>query len=849
MIAIDQGSVLDGIAPDVGVLLGNGDGTFQPPITYALADGSLGPVALATGDFNNDGNLDVVVLNQDSHDLNVFLGNGDGTLRAPIRTDLGPNAVASLAVGFFDADPFLDVVVTRFTAPGALTILFGNGAGGFTRANGIDLGSACIGPEGVAVADFNRDGKDDIAVTCSASDRVAVLQGDGLGAFSAPTTYDVGATPVAIAAGFVNQADPSPDIAVADVADSNVTVLLSNGDGTFRNDPVNLTNRFFAGSFPRSVAIANVTGHVDGMSDIVVTDGTSSATSSNTLNVLQQDLPDEFGNLQFLPPVRYVAGQHPISVAVADLNGDQQLDVVVANMGNDVDRGNVSVFLNRGSGIFPTAINSDVGQRPDAVAIADFNGDGIPDIVVSNRDSDTISVLLGQGDGTFGTPIDYDSSDVNHPDGPIPAPRFVVVGDFNNDGIPDIAVVNYGTFPEPSPWAGSVSIFLGNGDGTFVPLIEYRSRSRFFYRAAVGNFIEGDPNQDLALIYDRIIPDVGIVRGLIILRGLGNGQFTDDPQPPDGEPPPGRFFELNGLGQPYFFDPSAIVVGDFNNDGVQDLAISDFVEGPVDLTPEHSALKLLFGNGNGTFRAPVDFVAGAHATDLAIGDFNGDGNRDLILSNGEFPGYVTILFGNGAGGFPTLLQLPAGTSPGSVAVADFNQDGIDDIVVANTFHNSVTVGLGNGDGTFRLVDHFATGNFPVHVATANFDNNPGNFPSIITVNNFSDNVSVILNDEMWPAPPPSGGGAPLLGSRSPDTSPAPRSSPPLVRSGRETTKASAALTDLDEFFATLGSLDRKSAVVVWQPDARGLLLDAWASLARTRRGHDEEGFFPFPWES
>jgi hypothetical protein len=803
------------------VLLGNGDGTFGPPQSYPLAPNSLGPGALAVADFNNDGKLDVVVLNQDSHDLNVFLGNGDGTFQAPIRTTLGPDLVASIAVGHFTSSPFPDVAVTRFTAPGKVSILIGNGAGGFSPPTDINLGPACIAPQGIAVADFNNDGKDDLAVTCSASDRVAILLGDGIGAFSSPVFYDVGASPVAITAGFINAADPSPDLAVADIADSNVTVLRSNGDGTFINDPINLTNRFFAGSFPTSVAIANVTEHMDGMSDIVVSDGTSDATSSNTMNVLVQDVPDPDGHLQFFSPARYVAGQHPVAVAVADLNGDQKLDVVVANIGNDVDRGHVSVFLNQGLGIFPTAINSDVGQRPDSIAIADFNGDGIPDIVVSNRDSDTISVLLGQGDGSFDLPTDYDTSDVNHPDGSIPAPRFVVVGHFHSadDGIADLAVVNYGTFPEATPWAGSVSIFLGNGDGTFRPLVEYRSTNKFFYRAAVGNFIQGDPNQDLALIYDRIRPDVGLVRGLIILRGLGNGTFTDD-----GEPP-GRVFELNGLGQRYFFNPSALVVGDFRNDGEQDIAISDFVPQVQD-----NALKILFGNGNGTFVPPVGYEAGINATDLAIGDFNHDGNRDLVISNADFPGEVTELLGNGAGGFSIFGTINAGTNPWSVAVADFNGDGIDDIVVANINHNSVTVALGLGDGHFGASVHYAVGNFPVQVATADFDGING--IDIITVNNFSDNVSVVLNDGIWPSVP-NGPITPEVrsswaGSFS-SNAPTPTT---LLEPTLGTHSARAAA---DQVFTVLGG---SASTSPWQPNGASLLFDNYISLGRLHRLQD-----------
>src|SRR5262249_46658522 len=140
----------------------------------------------------------------------------------------------------------------------------------------------------------------------------------------------------------------------------------------------------------------------------------------------------------------YIAGEHPNSIALADLNNDGKLDVVVANLGSEVDRGQLSVYLGKGDGTFPNPMNLDVGFRPRAVAVGDFLGNSLSDLVVANSGSDTITVYLGDGLGGFSGPFEYPSSD---PADPTPGPVALVVGQFNNAGIDDVLVVNFGNFP------------------------------------------------------------------------------------------------------------------------------------------------------------------------------------------------------------------------------------------------------------------------------------------------------------------------------------------------------------------------------------------------------------------
>jgi trimeric autotransporter adhesin len=287
---------------------------------------------------------------------------------------------------------------------------------------------------------------------------------------------------------------------------------------------------------------------------------------------------------------------------------------------------------------------------PTSLAVGDFNGDGIPDLAISEFGVD---IVLGNGDGTFKARL--------LAPGNLPYIEFIAVGDFNGDGKLDLAVAYCNdTFPTTQP--GAVEILLGNGDGTFNLAAASPATGNTPTAIATSDF-NGDGNLDLA------IPN-GSSNTVTILLGNGNGTFTAAASPATGN------------------SPSSLVVGDFNGDGKPDLAVTNALDNTV---------TILLGDGDGTFKAAASPVTGNRPSAIAAGDFNGNGKVDLAVANAA-GNTITILLGNGDGTF-TAATGPAIAGPlvTPIAVADFNGDGIADLVVGG---NAPALFLGNGDGTF-----------------------------------------------------------------------------------------------------------------------------------------------------
>ncbi|MGD0273464.1 MAG: FG-GAP-like repeat-containing protein [Gaiellaceae bacterium] len=334
-----------------------------------------------------------------------------------------------------------------------------------------------------------------------------------------------------------------------------------------------------------------------------------------------------------------------------------------------------------------------VGNYPDSVAVGDFNGDGIKDLAVADSGStlNNVSVLLGTGTGSFGAATNFTAG--NYPDS-------VAIGDFNGDGKQDLATTNNNA-------SGTVSVLLGTGAGSFVKTGTDSPVGSNPWSVAVGDF-NGDGRQDLAVANFSSAT-------VSVLLGNGDGTFTVHSTPSAG------------------LSPHSVAVGDFDGNGKQDLAIANDISS--------GTVSVLLGDGTGTFTPKSAPGTGASPVLVTVGDFNGDGKQDLATANTS-SGTVSVLLGNGDGTFVTKTDFTVGSNPWSVAVGDFNGDGKQDLATANTSSGTVSVLLGAGLGSFGAKADFTVGSTPQSVAVGDFN---GDGRQDLATANYGGTVSILLN--------------------------------------------------------------------------------------------------------
>jgi hypothetical protein len=343
------------------------------------------------------------------------------------------------------------------------------------------------------------------------------------------------------------------------------------------------------------------------------------------------------GDPLFNPAVTYSVGDQPNSVAVGDLDGDNNLDLVVANEGDN----EVSVLLGNGDGTFQGAVQYAGGTRCTSVAVGDLDGDNNLDLAVANEGSANVSVLIGYGDGTFEPAVNYSSG---------PTPSSVAVGDLDGDNALDLVVAN---------WNGhNVSVLLGDGDGTFQGAVNY-SVGDNPSSLAIGD-LDADNDLDVA-VANQYSYDVSVL--------LGNG---------DGTFAPAANYALGDSSY-----PSSVAIGDLDEDTVPDLAVAKEITNNV---------AILLGNGNGTFQAGVDYPAGTSPFSVVIGDLDLlYRHLDVAVAAYTTQGRVWVLLGDGDGTLQAPTDYVAGGKASSVAMGDLDRDAVPDLVVAN--YNSDTVSV------------------------------------------------------------------------------------------------------------------------------------------------------------
>jgi Bacterial type II and III secretion system protein/FG-GAP-like repeat len=358
------------------------------PITTVTT--GTNPDFVATADFNEDNFQDFVVANFTDGTLSVFLGNPltPGTFQAPSTVTVGAGP-SWISTGFFNVkndttNTLVDLAVANQTA-GTVSILHGNGDGTFTAEPTLTLPSGA-GPTAIAVGDFNDDGFADLAVVNKNSNTVSIFLGNGDETFQTPTTLVTGNAPTSIVAEAFNPNAPATiDLAVTNSADNTLQIFLGNAKGAFSNGVT-----YNTGVTPVYVASADV--NLDGNLDLVVADS-GAATSANSVgNSVSVFLGN--GDGTFILPggsrLDFPAGTTPTSFVIADFNDDGIPDLIVTASGDNA----IALLIGASGGLFDSPIEVPVGTTPDSIATADFNGDGLPDVVVSNFGSNTASIIL-----------------------------------------------------------------------------------------------------------------------------------------------------------------------------------------------------------------------------------------------------------------------------------------------------------------------------------------------------------------------------------------------------------------------------------------------------------------------
>ncbi|MCC6363758.1 MAG: VCBS repeat-containing protein [Bryobacterales bacterium] len=572
--------------------------------------------SVLVADFNSDGKRDAAVVhNSESGFVSVLPGNGDGTLKPPVTYPVGSYPSAMTAYDF-NGDGRPDLAVANGGSQN-ISILFANANGTFQPATTVSTGGNRA--NAIVAADVTGDGKVDLLAATFTS--VLMLRGNGNGTFQAPTTIAPDMNPFTLATGDFNH-DGKLDIAVADSNAGRVNLLLGANNGTF--------------TLKSSYAVRN-----------------------NLQNIFATDF-DRDGKLDIV-----IAGGHPDGLSTTAYGNYY----VTALPGN-------------GDGTFYAAPAYSLGGDPTAVIAADLNGDGKPDIAVSNWGVD---VLMGQGGGTLASAVHYDALDQYNT--PLSLSS-IVAGDFNKDGKVDIAGPGY--------------LFRGNGNGTF------QAATTFEAGPHPGALAAGDLNNDSKL-------DLVSAQGT---RSTNSGQTTVVALLGNGS---GGF----AVPVPYTSgtNPVAAALADLNGDGKLDLVAVN--NGSFGTPANNGGVAVLLGNGNGTFQTAVSYAVGVNPAAITIGDLNGDGKPDLVVATsstviGDYQ--LGILLGNGNGSFQQATFVPTDFGPQDVLIGDFNGDGKVDLIVSHCCGDTdMTYLLGNGNGTFQSEVHFAAGASPGHLVAADLN--------------------------------------------------------------------------------------------------------------------------------
>jgi hypothetical protein len=781
----------------VTVLLGAGDGSFHVSSSFAAGDQ---PSALTTGDFNGDGRPDLAITDMGSNSVSVFLGNGNGTFRAaaaPLPVESLPVAIVA---GDFNADGKQDLAVTNQggnpdgSNDGSVSILLGNGDGSFQSQQEFAAGRH---PVGLVMADFNQDHHLDLAVAnvpnpdavlSPSFSSVTLLFGAGNGSFANTFSHSVADQsdlfpPIALAVGDFDR-DGNPDLAIGESAGiSDIPILLDRnalGTDEHGNPAPDLEPPVVETTIQPTPVFGDVTG--DGIGDEII----CNRAGQILVRAGQANRPGLFAPPIVInpgAPARAVTTVHagsrellaaidqsgstisvyalnragtPISRSTLHLTAPQTFGIRIAAgklaEGHDgyddlavlqpnAIGGRVSIFLSDGKGGFIDAddlMRRDVGGNgPSALTLADLNGDGLDDILVTNGASGDVTVLVNNGEGFFSEErFSFNADDFqvanngttvfSHDATPATFAVAVAVADINRDGRPDLVAA--GNFL-------NLAVLQGGPSGRNADNFDFASFSNPVVDGnislptlfALGQFNDDNGNgrsdaqdfADLAILSPETIWSPEDDSLAIYLGDVTSGFVQKINLDRAEEPIP----LLAGR------QPTGITVADVNGDGFSDLLVGDAA----------GDILTLLGNGDGTFQ-PVQQIAGRNAS-LAV-DRLGENGQNAFVIGDQAGNRVAVQQSISSAASIFRDQQDGILAPGAVQLADLNGDGIPDLVVANSGGNDVLVYPGTGDGRFGAAQVFFTGTDPAGVTVA--DLNGDRIPDLIVADRGSNDVDVLF---------------------------------------------------------------------------------------------------------